>query len=372
MGNDKRRHICSGILTFIVSLICLPQGAWAGWQAEWEKTLAAAKREGQVTVYIKVGYNGVFPLFQKRFPEIKVVGVTGQSFQVTQRILAERRAHKHLADVFIQGVPFPYPQLYRAKHLAPIRPLLLLPEVLDESAWYRGHRYADPEGKYVFIFLSVTQRGGAHYNVNLVNPSEFKSLWDFVKPKWKGKIEARDIRVAGPGSGAMRFFYHNPKLGPKFIRRLFGETNVTLFRDFRQGPDWLAKGKFAICFFCSRIRKAKEQGLPVDSFRVDWKEGVGLVSHSGSMALMKNAPHPNAAKVFVNWILSREGQMELQRVLRDVQDAESRRIDIPKDGVLPEVRRMEGVEYLDLDGQSEWIQMGPILKVFKKALEHSG
>jgi hypothetical protein len=91
--------------------------------------------------------------------------------------------------------------------------------------------------------------GAINYNTKLVDPKEFKSYWDLLKPKWKGKIEARDIREAGPGAGNTRFFYYHPELGPPFIKRLFGETDVTLFRDFRQGPDWLATGKFAICFF---------------------------------------------------------------------------------------------------------------------------
>ena len=84
---------------------------------------------------------------------------------------------------------------------------------------------------------------------------------------------------------------------------------VTLFRDFRQGPDWLATGKYAICFFCD-VDILKQQGLPVDTFgpRV-FKEGGGLVQQFGTVALLNRAPHPNAAKVFINWLLSRKGQI---------------------------------------------------------------
>ena len=80
---------------------------------------------------------------------------------------------------------------------------------------------------------------------------------------------------------------------------------------------------------------------------------------------MKNAPHPNAAKVFINWLLSREGQSKLQQVLRDVQDAESRRLDISKDIVLPEVRWKEGNDYIELDRTSD---MKPIYKIVNRAL----
>ena len=72
------------------------------WQLEWEKTLAAAKKEGQVAVYIS-GYEEVLPDFQKEHPEIKVIAVTGRGSQIGQRLIAERRGEKFLADVVSSG-----------------------------------------------------------------------------------------------------------------------------------------------------------------------------------------------------------------------------------------------------------------------------
>ena len=337
----------------------------------WEKTLTAAKKEGQVHVYIG-GWGVVLDegVFQKRFPEIKLVGVALRGGgEIAQRILAERRAEKHLADVSIEGFNSNYNILHAAKAFDPIKPALILAEVVDESKWWRGkHSYLDPEGQYVFRFNGVPQAGAAHYNNQLVNPKEFTSFWDFLNPRWKGKIAARDARVPGPGNGALRFFYHNPELGPQFIRRLFSEMDVTLFRDFRQGPDWLAAGKFAICFFCSDIPKARRQGLPVDTFGA-MKEGAGLVSQYGTMGLLNNAPHPNAAKVFINWFLSREGQLTLQRAMAKATDEapNSLRIDIPKDEVPAENKRVDGVKYLDLDVQGR-LEMKPIIEVIEEAL----
>ena len=76
----------------------------ANWQAEWEKAVAAAKKEGQVAVYLKVGYDGMFNAFQKKYPEIKVISIAGQAADITNRLIAERRAGKYLADVFTFGV----------------------------------------------------------------------------------------------------------------------------------------------------------------------------------------------------------------------------------------------------------------------------
>jgi len=220
------------------------------WQQEWENTLAAAKKEGQVTVYIS-GYEAVLPHFEKEFPEIKVTAVTARGNQLGQRLLSERRAEKYLADVVSSGANPNYQVFYLAKVLDPIKPALILPEVSDQTKWYlKTHQYSDPESQYVFNYVGSATYGAVNYNSKAVNEKEFHSYWDLLNPKWKGKVEARDIREAGPGAGNTRFFYYHPDLGPSFIRKLFGEMDVTLFRDFRQGPDWLATGKYAICFFC--------------------------------------------------------------------------------------------------------------------------
>ncbi len=368
---SRLSRIACCLLIFFAFTQSAPAQTKPAAQEEWGKTLAAAKKEGQVNVYIG-GWGVVLDegVFQKRFPEIKLVGVALRGGgDIAKRILAERRAGKYLADVSIEGFNSNYNILYAAKVFDPIKPALILPEVADESKWWRGkHSYLDPEGQYVLRFNGVPQTGAAHYNSQQVNPKEFTSFWDFLNPKWKGKIEARDARVPGPGNGALRFFYHNPELGPQFIRRLFSEMEITLFRDFRQGPDWLAAGKFVICFFCSDIPKARRQGLPVDSFGA-MKEGAGLVSQYGTIGLANNAPHPNAAKVFINWFLSREGQVTLQRALAKTSDEapDSLRIDIPKDDVPAENKRMDGMKYLDLDVEGK-LEMKPIVDVIEEAL----
>jgi ABC-type Fe3+ transport system substrate-binding protein len=365
------------ILLLIVLIFSIAQqslGAQANfaWQKEWEKTLEAAKKEGQVTVYIS-GYEAVLPDFENEFAEIKVVAVAMRGNQLGQRLLAERRAEKYIADVVSSGANPNYQQFYRAKALDPIKPALISPEVTDQTKWYlKKHQYSDPDGRYVFNYVGSATYGAVNYNTKLVNVKEFKSYWDLLDPKWKGKIEARDIREAGPGAGNTRFFYYHPELGPPFIKRLFGEMDITLFRDFRQGPDWLATGKFAICFFCD-VDVLKRQGLPVDTFGPGtFKEGGGLVQQFGTLSLVNRAPHPNAAKVFINWLLSRRGQIALQkRTSTGESPADSLRIDIPKEDVPYLNRRLEGIPYLDT-GRPEWIEMKPILETVNEALKAAG
>lgn len=368
--------LLSSWVTVWASILSLEAAATAqekaGWQAVWEKTVEAAKKEGQVNVYITLGPHAAVPLFRKAYPDIRTVIVAGRSGQIAQRILAERRAAKYLADVEIGGGALNLAEFYRVGIIDPIKPLLVLPEVVDESKWWQGkHRYLDPEGKYIFVYVGVPQKGSAYYNTNLIHPEEFKSMWDFLDSKWKGKMVARDPRDPGPGGGAMRFFYHSPELGPQFIKRLFSETEIVVSRNERLPTDWLGIGKYRICFFCRDISKAKRQGLPVEEFGV-MKEGAGLTSQGGTVSLINRAPHPNAAKVFVNWLLSREGQITYQKILLEVDGdyRDSLRIDIPKDEIPLDQRRTEGANYVDVD-TPERRDMRPIFKLLEEALAES-
>lgn len=344
------------------------------WQADWAKTVEGAKKEGRVHIYVFAGASALVieaGVFQKRFPEIKVVTVSGDP---VSRILLERRADKYLADVAIGGATTPY-DLYLARALDSIKDAMILPEVRDESKWWGGrHRFTDPERKYALTFIGVPDPGSIYYNTRLVNPKEFQSFRDFLNPKWKGKIHSRDIRSPGTGGVPMKVFYYHPQLGPEFIRRLYSEMDITLFRDRRQGVDWLVTGKFSICFFCTRsdVGRAKAQGLPIEAFG-PMNEGMGIVSSSGNMGLLNRAPHPNAARVFVNWFLSREGQMTLQQeyVKHMVSASNSLRIDISKEMIPPDERLQDGVNYIEVE-TPERISLEPILKVFNEALRAAG
>lgn len=353
--------------------LCFSYAASAPPSAEWSRTVEAASKEGQVNVYMYATWGQAIQsanVFQKAFPNIGLSVVTGSVTDLSQRILAERRANKYLADVIVIGVNVSR-ALLKNNMLDPVKSGLILPEVTDESKWWQGkHLYADPDDQYIFKFSGIPQYGSISYNTKLVKENEFKSIWDFVNPKWKGKITARDVTRPGPGNGAMRFFYNSPKIGPEFIKRLFGEMDITLFRDGRVGADWLANGRYAICFFCSSDSyKAASQGLPVADFG-PMKEGGGLVSGYGALVMPKSAPHSNAAKVFVNWFLSREGQLTLQKALTSAHEEapDSLRIDIPKDDIPVVNRRQENIEYMDLDSREEWMRRDGYLKLVKSAI----
>jgi iron(III) transport system substrate-binding protein len=353
---------------FRLSLIFPIADLYADWNSDWKQTVAAAKKEGRLSLY--VGRYGQAPLlgeFTKDYPEIKIVSVNGTGDQLASRIAAETRAGKTIADIYSGGPNSSYALLYRGKMLDSIKSALILPEVRDESKWYGGkHIFTDKEDQFIFVYVAMPGVRGLSFNTNLVNPKEFKSYWDLTNPKWKGKITSQRPTETGL-SVNLQFYYYQPELGPEFIKRALGAMDVT-FGDRRTITDWLAVGKFTLCHGCRQVEKASGQGLPVDDFDTgDWKEGQPLSTGGGSISLIKGAPHPNAARLFINWFLSRKGQIALQRSndLYGELPPNSRRIDIPKEMLPAENRLVEGRKYLDV-AQHEFTDMTPVLNLAKE------
>lgn len=349
-------------------------GEAPNWQVEWNRTVRAAEQEGQVSVSIG-GYGAIVEsgAFQKAYPKIKINYITGAGTDLSARYIAERRAGKYLLDVYNGGGVSLYRVLYLGKALDPIRPALVLPEVADAAKWFEGkHKYADKEGEYIFVYEgNVSAGAGAGYNTQLLDPREYKSYWDFLNPKLKGKIVSSDIRKVRGAGIPWQFLYYSPELGPKYLRRLFGEMEVTMTADFRQVVDWLGTGKFSLVLPIQggQIYRAKNQGLPVGQFDpYHFKEGVNLSSAFGSLALMNRAPHPNAAKVFINWLLSRDGQTVFQKAVSIPGDARnSRRVDVPKDHIPESEQRRDKMTYFDTDNP-DTKDLTPLTKLLDEVL----
>jgi iron(III) transport system substrate-binding protein len=343
----------------------------SSWQAEWDKTVKAAEQEGEV-IYSASGSYRFLEEFHKAFPKIKTTAVSASCNQIVSRIMTERRAGKYLADVVRCGMTSAH-SLYRAKTLQPVNTALILPEVNDLTKWWQGkHHYSDPEGKYLFISAGSTYVRFASYNTDLVKPAELKSFWDLLTPRWRGKLVATDPRT-GEGRNGSRFLFYNPELGPQYLRRLLSETELRLSRDYRQATDWLAQKQYALFLFSQSddTLTASQQGLPVQILdTTGWKEGVGLDPIAGAAMLMDKPAHPNAARVLLNWLLSRDGQLAVQRDPELAGRTDSLRNDISKANVHPMMRRREGVKYYVM-WNPEWMDMKPVEKVVNQALEEA-
>jgi ABC-type Fe3+ transport system substrate-binding protein len=164
-----------------------------------------------------------------------------------------------------------------------------------------------------------------------VNPKQFKSYKDLLNPQWKGKMVTDDPRRAGPGNATFVYFYMHPDLGLDFIRAL-ATQQITILRDYLQEIDAVAQGRFSILIGTSdaTAEYRMKQGVPVmivDPTQL--KEGSDLNPANGAVGLVNRAPHPNAAKVYINWLLSKEGQTAFVKAMGYV----SARIDVPTDHV---------------------------------------
>jgi len=337
---------------------------------EWDSVVKKGEEEGQVTVYATDSIGNaqiIWAAFQKRYPKIKFIGTSmGRGSDLIPRLFAERRAGKFLADVFLGAPSALFLNLYKAKIVEPIPPILVNPSVTDQSKWWLGkHHYIDPEGQYIFMYESALYGPPIAFNTNLVNEKEIKSAWDLVQPKWKGKWASLQIG-ASQGSTAMTYVYFHPQLGPKFIERVLRDMEPTMFRDFRQGTDWLAQGKIALCFLGRRIDRAAMQKLPVaelDPYQISEQPGIG--SGSGALVLLNQHPHPFGARVFINWYLSQEGQTAFLQGNTDELRVSSLREDLPADVVPPLARRRKDKDYV-LINRPEWMDFKPITNLLEE------
>ena len=186
----KSRRVANrsiGIMMAIlsVSLLFFPTAhgasATANFDQEWAKLIAAAKQEG--TVAIASGgapsrqYRPVVDVFQKKFG-VTVEVSTGNATDTVNRVLAERKAGKHIMDVALISSRENNQRLVPSEALIPFAPLLIHPEVLDKSAWYGGrYWYSDKESKFTFIYhVSKEDQYETWYNTDKIKEAEIATI----------------------------------------------------------------------------------------------------------------------------------------------------------------------------------------------------
>ena len=329
----------------------------ADWQKTWDKTLAAAKKEGKVVIIGSpdpVMRAEVIPKFTAR-TGIKVEYIAGSSSQLAERVRTERASSLYTIDVFMSGANTTLNTMLPAGMLDPLKPLLILPEVTEGKYWKRGAPwFVDREGQYVLALFSTVD-SFLFINTDVVK-DDLKSVQDLLNPKWKGKISTQDPRLSGTGSNTAGYFYR--ELGPEFVRKLYIDQKPVISNDRRQMADWLARGIYPICLSC---RADDVRGLIKDGFKL--KEVYGLpgikertiVGSPFLLSVANKAPDPNAARVFVNWIANQEAVEIYARNFGAVP----LRTDIDESKLVSESIPKPGVEYAD-DTDPEWITKGRV------------
>ncbi len=317
-----------------------------GWQRIWEKTLAGAKKERKVIVYGPPGSDirkAMTEEFQKAYPFVEVEWVGSMGAATVPRIKAERRAGLYNVDLHIGGTTSIMTDLMQ--FALPIEPLLVLPETKDGKFWMGGKLdFADRAGKYNLV-MSTFGKVAIAYNPSLVDSKKVQemSYWDLTRPELKGKVIIRDPRTAGPGQATFTFLYAHPQLGQDMIRAL-AKNDIVLSREDRQMLEFVSQGKFAIAngYSDAPLNELKKLGIPNMKTQPVLKEGTYSTAGLGSLMMFDNAPHPDSAMVYANWLLSKEGQTAWSISYGNP----SRRIDVPTGHLDPEVLIKPGVNYI--------------------------
>ena len=363
-----RTSLKASPLAALLLNVVLAASVQGDWKQEWEKTVAAAEKEGEVTIYgqSRAGVGKALLAFKDAYPKIKINFVGGSGSDLAKKIMAEKRAGKHLVDLSVGGGGTMVLVYHKAGHLQPIPPLLILPEVVDQAKWWsKKHLYSDPEGQHVFMAQGDAGSGIGAINTNFIKPGDMQSWWDLLGPKYRGKIVMTDPDSAG-NIGNWRFIYYSPDLGPRFIRRLLTETQVTFAENEHQMMDWVGSGKYHMHVLAKfeNTENARKQGLPVIQIFSE-KEGDTISTGSGHIVAFKNGPHPNATKVYLNWFLSRDGQLVWQKLT----GRNSFRTDIAKDMIPYKEEQVpkEGGKYL-LSSLPQYEDVKPLRKLVDEVL----
>lgn len=285
------------------------------WEIEWRKVLGEARREGKVVVSIggisPEARNALKEQFKKDY-DLDLEMVVGRGPELAERILRENRAGLYTSDIYISGITTILLSMKPAKMLLPMESLLILPEVKNPSAWYKGVLPFVDKDKLIFAF-SAYSSAGLNINTDHVKAEEVRSLTDVLSPKWKEKIVMEDPTI--PGQGWSWFAaYGVHVMGLDYMRELVKQKPF-LSRDQRQIVEWLAQGKYPIALggFPDMIVVFQKAGSPIEMLTP--QEGGYLTSGFGNIAVLSNVPHPAAAQVFLNWLLSKKGQIVFNTVV---------------------------------------------------------
>ncbi len=344
------RKIVVLLMSMIFATSALAQSS--DWQKTWDETLAAAKKEGKVIIAGSpdpVMRNEVIPAFTKRYG-IAVDYLAGRSGQTAERVKIERASGVYAMDVYLSGPDTQYNVLYAEKMIDPLKPLMILPEVTDGSKWKPGKLvFMDTEDKYVLrLFSSVDSL--LFINTDYVKLEEMKSGQDLLNPKWKGKITTEDpLDPTGTGGNTSTNFYK--QLGPDFTKKLYVDQQPVISRDRRQFTDWLARGTYPICLSCRAddVRPLQQEGFKIVEV-YDLQGVVNRVNSSPFLVSVANkAAHPNAMRIFVNWLAGKEALQIYSKGF----DAVTLRTDVDESFLDPRTIPKPGVNYPD-DADPKW------------------
>lgn len=280
---------------------------------KWEAIVLGAKKEGKVIIYSIWGPDTRM-LLSKAFKDKYGIDVEWTAFsrgpELTARVSMENKSGLYLADAYGVGLTTILVTMKPLGLLRSIEPFLILPEVTDSKVWHLGKVPLVDKDKQGLGMIAAVQRYILR-NTELVGAGEINSYQDLLKPQYKGKLLLNDPTVTGPGNAMIGHFAQDlwgEEGTVQFLKDLLIKQEALVVRDNRLQVEWVARGKYSIAIapLIEAVQDFRRLGAPVALVLV--KEGAPIVSGAGALALASTVPHPNATTLFVNWLLTREGQ----------------------------------------------------------------
>ncbi len=281
------------LVSLFILTVPLPKAfAMPAEQEHTAKLLDGAKKEGKLVLYSTTGTqdtNALVTRFNKRYPQIKTEVYRSGAEKLLTKIMAEAAAKRYASDVIIQnGI---IAKLLKERGI-------LAPYYSPQREFYQED-FKDPEGHWTDIYMLLNVIG---YNTKLVSPKELPRAWaDFLDPRWKGKM-VMDNKAFEWLAGIFKIM--GEEKGLEFIKKL-SYQNISFRAGRTLNCQMLAAGEghIGIALYNNQLEQMKGQGAPVD-----WLAIEPVIQGTIRIGLAANASHPNAGKLFTDFVLSKEGQ----------------------------------------------------------------
>ncbi|CAB3806926.1 hypothetical protein LMG27177_06193 [Paraburkholderia fynbosensis] len=276
----------------LATMLCLT-GVANAQENNWDNVVAAAKKEKTVVFYTGLLSSKCMDRNIQRFKD--QYGVEVQSFrarggELLERIRVEQASNRFIGDVEWNGPPV----IFLQGQAGALEPIGQLPNTANLLPGFAVEKFAVPAER-----SSI----GMVVNDRLVKPGDIKSWKDIIDPKWRGKIATDQMDVMGIGN---IWFDVTERAFGKSYQEALAKNKPLISRDWGAMQRRVASGEYLAYVGIEAFNGLTARGLPVK-----WMvPAEGAPAYTAKLAVLKNAPHPNAARLFINFLLSSESQLQ--------------------------------------------------------------